>query len=595
MKPYSYTISKPSEIHGVISAFHSLGVKGSSLLISIFTSYTKAEGLQYMVEALSSAFPKAEISGMTSSVCINQGVNHRGKIVLLFEVFEKTYVHTICFDHEPGKEEAVGCAVMSEIAKISEPLCGIEILASQSDDRFSDFTPFLNVLTRDLPTTLPVWGALADSQTWPDHTYVFSKNYISSAGLILRVYTGEISIMLNHVLGFRPLSRPLTVTAMDGPMIIKELDHKPAVYYYDKYIHTPDFQEQSLPFPLIQQYDGYDHAHLPQGRTLDGGILFNIRCTVGTEMRLSYGDPELMLAETKKIWEQMHAFGGESAHILSCAARYQFLNKNLGDVLANYNNVTPSFGIYAHGEIYRAGQRLVAAHLTGNVVVFREAAEAQQKDVSYNPVHLTQHMTHLLQMATFVSTAMKELEETQDALQFAATHDSLSDLFNRGAMEKYLAQCIKNNADIGMPLSAIMIDLDHFKEINDTYGHAIGDAVIRTLSDIMKKHTTGRGYAGRWGGDEFLIILPGATLETAEALAIHMKDDLFHAPILPDAAPVSASFGVTIARQGELEQSFYKRVNNALYTSKENGKNRITIFGANGTTKAVTVQETGDW
>lgn len=595
MKPYSYTISKPSEIHGVISAFHSLGVKGSSLLISIFTSYTKAEGLQYMVEALSSAFPKAEISGMTSSVCINQGVNHRGKIVLLFEVFEKTYVHTICFDHEPGKEEAVGCAVMSEIAKISEPLCGIEILASQSDDRFSDFTPFLNVLTRDLPTTLPVWGALADSQTWPDHTYVFSKNYISSAGLILRVYTGEISIMLNHVLGFRPLSRPLTVTAMDGPMIIKELDHKPAVYYYDKYIHTPDFQEQSLPFPLIQQYDGYDHAHLPQGRTLDGGIIFNIRCAVGTELRLSYGDPELMLAETKKIWEHMHAFGGESAHILSCAARYQFLNKNLGDVLANYNNVTPSFGIYAHGEIYRAGQRLVAAHLTGNVVVFREAAEAQQKDVSYNPVHLTQHMTHLLQMATFVSTAMKELEETKDALQFAATHDSLSGLFNRGAMEKYLAQCIKNNAEIGMPLSAIMIDLDHFKTINDTYGHSIGDAVIRTLADLMRKHTAGRGYAGRWGGDEFLIILPGSTLETAEALSIHMKDALLHAHVLPDDSPVSASFGVTIARPGELEQSFYKRVDNALYTSKENGKNRITIFDANGTTKALTMQETGDW
>lgn len=58
--------------------------------------------------------------------------------------------------------------------------------------------------------------------------------------------------MLNHVLGFRPLSRPLTVTAMDGPMVIKELDHKPAVYYYDKYIHTPDFQGQSLPFPLLQ-------------------------------------------------------------------------------------------------------------------------------------------------------------------------------------------------------------------------------------------------------------------------------------------------------------------------------------------------------
>ena len=83
-------------------------------------------------------------------------------------------------------------------------------------------------------------------------------------------------------------------------------------------------------------------------------------------------------------------------------------------------------------------------------------------------------------------------------------------------------------------------------------------------------------------------------METAETLSIHMKDALLHAHVLPDDSPVSASFGVTIARPGELEQSFYKRVDNALYTSKENGKNRITIFDANGTAKALTMQETGD-
>lgn len=158
MKPYSYTISKPSEIGGVIRAFRSLGASGCSLLISIFTAYTKKEGLQEMVDALSLSFPEAEISGMTSSVCIEQGVNRTEKIIILFEVFEKTYIHTICFDHAPGKEDAVGWAVMGEINKISRPLCGIEILASQSDDRFSDFSPFLNVLTHELPGALPRLG-----------------------------------------------------------------------------------------------------------------------------------------------------------------------------------------------------------------------------------------------------------------------------------------------------------------------------------------------------------------------------------------------------------------------------------------------------
>lgn len=83
MKPYSYIISKPSEIEGVIRAFRSLGAKGCSLLISIFTAYTKKDGLQEMVDALSLAFPEAEISGMTSSVCIEQGVNRTEKIIIL--------------------------------------------------------------------------------------------------------------------------------------------------------------------------------------------------------------------------------------------------------------------------------------------------------------------------------------------------------------------------------------------------------------------------------------------------------------------------------------------------------------------------------
>lgn len=211
------------------------------------------------------------------------------------------------------------------------------------------------------------------------------------------------------------------------------------------------------------------------------------------------------------------------------------------------------------------------------------------------PVVLGEALSTIQWLATFVTETTKELAETQKQLSFAVSYDSFTGLLNRGSIEEMLCRCHKDTRARRLNFSALMIDLDTFKHINDTFGHAKGDEVICEVASILKHMIRPTDFAGRWGGDEFLIILPGSTLETAEMLSIHMKDDLLHAHILPDDFPVSASFGVTIARPGELEQSFYKRVDNALYTSKENGKNRITIFDANGTTKALTMQETGDW
>lgn len=215
--------------------------------------------------------------------------------------------------------------------------------------------------------------------------------------------------------------------------------------------------------------------------------------------------------------------------------------------------------------------------------------------MSHAPVVLGEALSTIQRLATFVTETTKELAETQKQLSFAASHDSFTGLLNRGSIEEMLCRCHKDTRARRLNFSALMIDLDTFKHINDTFGHAKGDEVICEVASILKHMIRPTDFSGRWGGDEFLIILPGSTLETAEMLSIHMKDALLHAHVLPDDSPVSASFGVTIARPGELEQSFYKRVDNALYTSKENGKNRITIFDANGTAKALTMQETGDW
>ncbi len=584
MKQYSYCISDLRELGHVIDDVTHLAPEGQ-VLISIFTAWTSAEAISALTTRLGEAFPAAAISGMTSIAGISHGKNISQRTVILFDVFERAKVHTFTYEVTQGHEREMGMQFLSDLSSLSQ-VAGIEIFVSQDEVAFSDFQPFLACLDT-LGTELPIWGAVADSTSWPADTYVFTKDFLSLSGYVLRVYTGDVEIMTDHVFGFQPLSRELTITAMDGPMIIKELDHKPAVFFYDRYIHVRDFQEQSLPFPLIHTTHGDTHAHLPQGRLADGSLFFNISTKVGEKMRVSYGDPETMFEETRALWERFIDFVPDGFHATSCVARFLYLSQNLNDVLRNYSAIAPIHGTYAHGEIYRSGTKLIGAHLTGCVTAFREGPKKERPRPDLLPVHLSLDLQHLLQMASFIRTAMTELSEAQDALRIAATHDSLTGLLNRGALEKALASAIEDARESGVPVSAIMIDLDAFKEINDTFGHAAGDKAICRIADIMKRHAPTEGAACRWGGDEFVVILPGANMQTAVALAKAMKQELNQTSALPGHLPMTASFGITTSRFDEDPGSFTKRIDNALYISKGRGRNRITTIDGDGVIESV--------
>ena len=583
MKQYSYSISDLSELGHVIDDVTHLSPQGQ-VLISVFTPWGE-EKIAALTERLTAAFPQAALSGMTAIAGISHGRNAEHRTVILFDIFEKAEVHTFSYEVARGEEKETGLRFLSELSHLPH-VAGIEIFAAQDEKEFSDFQPFLACLD-SLGPDLPIWGAVADSETWPKDTYVFTKDFLSLAGYVLRVYTGDIEIMAEHVFGFQPLSRKLTVTAMDGPMVIKELDHQPAVFFYDRYIHVKDFLEQSLPFPLIHTNHGDTHAHLPQGRTPDGGLIFNISTKVGEKMQVSYGDPETMFEETKAIWEKLIDFVPDGLHATSCVARLLYLKQNLDDVLRNYSAIAPIHGVYAHGEIYRSGTRLIGAHLTGCVTAFREGNKKEKPRPCLMPVHLSLDLQHLLQMAAFVRTAMTELTAAQEALRIAATHDSLTGLLNRGALEQELTRCMDDAKENGIPVSAIMIDLDEFKEINDTYGHEAGDQAICRMADIMKNRASLMGATGRWGGDEFVVILPGAAMTTAIAVAKAMKKDLNRTSTLPGRLPMTASFGITTSGFNEDHGSFTKRIDNALYISKGRGRNRITTIDPDGVIEAV--------
>lgn len=125
------------------------------------------------------------------------------------------------------------------------------------------------------------------------------------------------------------------------------------------------------------------------------------------------------------------------------------------------------------------------------------------------------------------------------------------------------------------PLSMIMVDLDHFKVVNDTFGHGVGDKVLKGFADLLREVIRVEDVAARWGGEEFIVILPHTARDAAAALAERIrvafeKHSGCVTPIL-----LSASFGVVERHEGDNSDTLIRRADDALYRAKHEGRNRV--------------------
>ena len=126
------------------------------------------------------------------------------------------------------------------------------------------------------------------------------------------------------------------------------------------------------------------------------------------------------------------------------------------------------------------------------------------------------------------------------------------------------------------PLSLIIFDIDHFKKINDTYGHKVGDEVLKALSKLIKKNIRKIDFAARWGGEEFVILAPETNVEGAKKLAEKLRQAV-ETYKFPTVGKVTISLGVAQLEPDEKPEDFIVRADMALYKAKEGGRNRVEI------------------
>ncbi len=169
-------------------------------------------------------------------------------------------------------------------------------------------------------------------------------------------------------------------------------------------------------------------------------------------------------------------------------------------------------------------------------------------------------------------------KEMEAALERRATHDTLTDLLNRRKLDDLLATEVARHARDGQPLAVLLLDIDHFKAYNDTHGHQVGDRVLCSVAEVLNARMRVTDQPGRWGGEEFLAILPNTDADGAWTLAEEIRSALADmSPVVEGAGSITISAGVATLADGETPDGLVKRVDDALYRAKEEGRNRVIL------------------
>lgn len=174
---------------------------------------------------------------------------------------------------------------------------------------------------------------------------------------------------------------------------------------------------------------------------------------------------------------------------------------------------------------------------------------------------------------------MEELNRKNRILNEIAEKDPLTGIFNRYRFDQKMIEESERSRRYYFPLSVVLFDIDDFKRVNDTFGHLTGDRILVRIADTVSELLRGQDVFARWGGEEFVVLMPQASLSAAAKAAERIRKALEAIRYDELDCAVTVSLGVTEFMHGETTESFFERLDCALYQSKSEGKNRVTAIG----------------
>lgn len=549
-----------------------------TVFVSVFSGWTDKAALAELVHRLAAMLPNAVIVGCTTSGEIMSGYMSENTAILNFMFFEKTDVRLFAIDFSDTPPEAAAASLLESLRE--EEVAGVGLFVAQNDEPAHRFLSQL----RPLAPHIKVFGGIAGN-TEDSGQYVLAGERVLERGAAAVCFLGrELRIHVRTSVGWRPLGPSFRITKMDGDNVIRELDGNPAQNIYQKYLglSRTDINGGNVLFPLCVERNGNLIMRLPIDCAEDGALTIAGDCREGERVRLAYGDPSRILDASYNSHIDIMSFEPEAILLFNCVTRRIFLREDTNQELRPFQSIAQTAGLYVNGEIGRDEDgNILLLNMSLVTASFREGPQGESPAASISLTPRVRQLTDIMKLvqclANFVTVASAESEIANEQLAQLARTDRLTGLYNRGEIESVLRKALLRNRKGDGVLSAIMLDLDDFKSINDTFGHAVGDEALRWTAKIIQSAIRGSDAAGRWGGEEFFIVLPDTTIEAARSVAERIREELDKGHTLPDGRSVTGSFGVARFPESGDYMKFYQYLDEAMYRAKQAGKNRVCV------------------
>ena len=506
-----------------------------------------------------------------------------GSIILSILFFDETVLKPITIPNAAGSEFKAGKSLMQDIVKMEQNVAGLLMLATPMSMDVAKLFSGMSEEHFDFPIFGGGAGAYDPSQT----SMVFlDREYFSEGAIGVVFLSKKLHIYTNTFLGWKPLSKELTITDTDGSLL-KKIDGELAYNVYNRYLNIANdknFFDNALEFPILLQRNGETIARVPFFADERGYIGFRADLAPDEKFHIGYGDPNSILQNSIEVQKELYEFEADAILLYACVCQRFLMQNDVNLETQPFDLIAPTAGFYTHGEFFSKNNSVHLLNSTIVVVGLREGEighiprrtleidTADALDIVGLDPYSNKHNRIISKLLHFIGAVTSELEQANSELKRISGLDKLTQIYNRLTLDEILNDEIYRSEREGADLSVLMLDVDKFKWVNDGYGHLAGDKALVRIAEILTANIRSSDSVGRWGGEEFLIILPDTDISNAMVIAERIRAAVDKEGFI-GVGHITCSIGAAMYNRGDNLEKLLLRADKALYEAKNGGRN----------------------